>query len=153
MTEKKYFKSMLFAVAILFVITCFSLIFCIVNKDMVEPSQNSSHILSIVYMVFQLGMEGIVFYYAFKAMVNGSSLMKVAMYIKDDVVNKKSRRNALIIFIVFIDLAIYFLLTIIFDIFLSFFALGLRFALMNCCALIGIIALYFFCYRRNVEEQ
>ena len=153
MTEKKYFKTMLFSIAILFAITCFSLIFCIVNKEMVEENQNTSHILSIVYMIFHLAMEGIVFYYAFKAMVNGSSLMKVVMYIKDDVVNKKSRRNALIVFVVFIVLAIYFLLTIIFDIFLSFFALGLRFALMNFSILVGVIALYFFCYRRKIEEK
>ncbi len=154
MTDKKYFRGMLIGIGCLFLITCFSIIFCLLKTDTVDASQTSSHIMSIVYMFFQLIMESIVFYYSFKAMINGSSLLKNAMYVKEGVVNKKSKRNALIVFVVGFDLAIYFLLTILpLDIFLSFFALGLKFALLNFFLLLGIVGLYFFCYPRNKEEE
>ena len=153
MTDKKYFKTMLFAIAGLFLITCFSVIFCVINIKNVDDSQNTSHIMSIVYLIFQLIMEGIVFYYAFKAMISGSSLVKAVMYVKEGVINKKSKRNALIIMILSAGLAIYFLLTILLDIFLSFLALGLRFAIMNLFCFIAVIAVFFFCYRINEEVK
>ena len=154
MTDKKYFKSMLFVVGLLFILTSFSIICCIVKSSTVSDAQNSSHIMSIVYMVLQLVMEAVVFYYAFKAMVNGSSLIKTVMYVKEDVINTKSKRNALIVFTISSALAAYMCVTLLpINIFLSFFALGLRFALANFFMLLAVVSIYFFCYVRKPEEK
>ena len=154
MTDKKYFKIVLFTVCLLFLTTSFSVVYCIVKASSVPETQNSSHIMSIVYLIFHLLMEAVAFYYSFKAMVNASSLMKAAMYVKDGQVNKKSRRNALIIMIISSLLAIYFFLTILpIDIFLSFFALGLRFALLNFFILVAVLSIFFFCYKNVPEEK
>ena len=153
MTDKKYFKKMLFSIGGLFVITCFSVIFCIVNSNTVEEVQTTSHIMAIVYLVFQLLMEAVIFYYAFKAMTNESSLIKAVMYVKDGVINEKSKRNALIIFVVSSAISILFLVTLLPIDFLSFFSLGLRFALFNCALLLACVSLFFLCYRKNSEVQ
>lgn len=153
MTDKKYFKKLLFSIGGLFVITCFSIIFCIINSNVVEEAQTTSHVMSVVYLVFQLLMEAIVFYYAFKAMVNGSSLIKAVMYVKDGVINQKSKRNALIIYVISSMISIFFLITLMPINFLSFFSLGLRFALLNCALLIAVVSLFFLCYRRNSEVE
>lgn len=153
MTDKKYFKIMLFSIAGLFALTVFSVIFCIINSSSVDDAQKTSHIMSMVYLVFQLIMEAIAFYYAFRAMVNGSTFIKPIMYAKDGVVNPKSKRNALITFVVSCDIAIFFLITLFPIEVLSFFSLGLRFALFNCGLLIAVVALFFFCYVRKTEVQ
>lgn len=153
MNDKKYFKSMLISVGALFVLTCFSIIYCILGAKNVPDEQNTSHVMSIVYMIFQLIMEAIVFYYAFKAMVNGSSLIKTVMYAKDDVPNKKCKRNALIILIISAIIAVYMGIIIFpVNIFLTFFVLGLKFALLNCFGLVAIVAVYFYCYPKSIEE-
>ena len=153
MTDKKYFKIMLFSIAGLFALTVFSVIYCVINSSGVEDVQKTSHIMSIVYLMFQLAMEGVAFYYAFRAMVKGSTLIKPIMYAKDDVVNPKSKRNALITFIVSCAIAIFFLITLFPIEVLSFFSLGLRFALLNCGLLIAVVSLFFFCYARKSEVQ
>lgn len=153
MTDKKYFKKMLFSIGGLFAITCFSIIFCIVNSNTVEEAQTTSHIMSIVYLAFQLLMEAIVFYYAFKAMVKESSLIKAVMYVKDGVINNKSKRNALITYVVSSTIVVFFFITLMPIGFLTFFSLGLRFALLNCALLIAVVSLFFFCYRRNSEVK
>ena len=139
MTDKKYFKIMLFSIAGLFALTVFSAIYCVIKTSSVEEIQRTSHIMSIVYLMFQLVMEGVAFYYAFRAMVKGSTLIKPIMYAKDNVVNPKSKRNALITL---------FPIEV-----LSFFSLGLRFALLNCGLLIAVVSLFFFCYARKKEVQ
>ena len=153
MTDKKYFKIMLFNIAGLFVLTVFSVIYCVIKTSSVEEIQRTSHIMSIVYLMLQLVMEGAAFYYAFRAMVKGSTLIKPIMYAKDNVVNPKSKRNALITFIVSCDIAIFFLITLFPIEVLSFFSLGLRFALLNCGLLIAVVSLFFFCYVRKREVQ
>ena len=153
MTDKKYFKIMLFSIAGLFAITVFSIIFSIVNSNVVEEAQKTSHIMSIVYLVFQIAMEAVVFYYAFRAMIKGSTLIKPVMYVKDGIVNSKSKRNALITFIVSCNIAIFFLITLFPIEVLSFFSLGLRFALLNCGLLLAVVSLFFFCYARKSEVQ
>lgn len=153
MKDKKYFKGMLISIGTLFFLTCFSIIYCIIGAKYVPDEQNASHIMSIVYMMFQLIMEAVIFYYSFKAMINGSSLIKTVMYEKDNVVNFKSKRNSLIIFIVSAVLSLYMCVTLFpVNIFLSFFALGLRFALVNFFALLAIVSIYFFCYPITCEE-
>ena len=98
-------------------------------------------------------MEAIVFYYAFKAMVKESSLIKAVMYVKDGVINEKSKRNSLITYVISSAIAIFFVITLMPIDFLSFFSLGLRFALLNCALLIAVISLFFLCYRRKNEVQ
>lgn len=150
MNDKKYFRIVSFAIAVAFAFTCFSIIFCITNSSSVEEAQNSSHVMSIVYMIFHLFIEAVVFYYSFKAMVNGSSLIKNVMYVQDNVPNKKCKRNALIMFIVFSILFVYMGLIIFpINIFLSFFALGLKFALANFSLLVAIISLSFYLYPKE----
>jgi hypothetical protein len=154
MTDKKYFKIILFAIGFLFAITVFSVIFCIVRAGTVEDTQHTSHIMSIGYLIFHMVMEAIIFYYAFKAMVNGSNLINAVMYVKDDIVNKKSKRNSLILFIVSAVAATYLLIVIFpVNIFLSFFSLGLKFALFNFFLLLGTVSLFFFCYKKEVETK
>ena len=153
MTDKKYFKIMLFSIAGLFALTVFSAIYCVIKTSSVEEIQRTSHIMSIVYLMFQLVMEGVAFYYAFRAMVKGSTLIKPIMYAKDNVVNPKSKRNALITLIVSFAIAIFFLITLFPIEVLSFFSLGLRFALLNCGLLIAVVSLFFFCYARKKEVQ
>lgn len=153
MTDKKYFKKMLFSIGGLFVITCFSIIYCIINASTVEDVQTTSHIMSIVYLFFQLIMEAIVFYYAFKAMVKESSLIKAVMYEKEGVINEKSKRNSLITYVISSAIAVFFLITLMPINFLSFFSLGLRFALLNCALLIAVVSLFFLCYRRKSGVQ
>ena len=153
MTDKKYFKIMLFSIAGLFVLTVFSVIYCVIKTSSVEEIQRTSHIMSIVYLMLQLVMEGAAFYYAFRAMVKGSTFIKPIMYAKDNVVNPKSKRNALIILIVSFAIAIFFLITLFPIEALSFFSLGLRFALLNCGLLIAVVSLFFFCYTRKKEAQ
>lgn len=153
MNDKKYFRGMLFSIGGLFAVTCFSIIYCILNSTSIQDDQTTSHVMSIVYMILQLGMEGLVFYYVFKAMVNGSSLIKIVMYSNDEFPNPKSKRNSLIFFIVSTIISIY-MIVIIFplDIFLSFFVLGLKFALLNFFSLVAIISIYFFCYKAERKE-
>lgn len=153
MTDKKYFKTMLFSIAGLFALTVFSVIFCVIKTGGVEEVQKTSHIMSIVYLVFQLVMEAVAFYYAFRAMVKGSSLIRPVMYVKDDIVNRKSKRNAFITFVISCNIAIFFLITLFPIEVLSFFSLGLRFALLNCGLLIAVVSLFFFCYARKPEVQ
>lgn len=153
MVEKKYFKKMLFIVGFAFAATCFSIIFCVIKANTVNESQSSSHVMSIVFMFLQLIMEAIVFYYSFKAMVNGSSLIKNVMLIEDGTPNVKCKRNALIFGIVSLILSIYMILVLIIpNIFLSFFALGLKFALANFLALVAIIAFYFYFYPKEKNK-
>ena len=153
MTDKKYFKIMLFSIAGLFALTVFSVIYCIINTSGVEDVQKTSHIMSMVYLMFQLVMEAVAFYYAFRAMVKGSTFIKPIMYAKDNVVNPKSKRNALITFVVSCGITIFFLITLFPIEVLSFFSLGLRFALLNCGLFIAVVSLFFFCYARKTEVQ
>lgn len=154
MEAKKYFKLMLVSIGALFFFTCFSIIYCIINSSSVAESQNSSHIMSVVYMIFHLLMEAIVFYYAFKAMVNGSSFIKMVMFEKDSIRNIKSRRNSLIFMLVSSIISIY-LVIIIFpiDIFLSFFVIGLKFALLNFFLLVATIATFFYFFPKPKEND
>ena len=98
-------------------------------------------------------MEAVVFYYAFKAMAKESSLIKAVMYVKDSVINNKSKRNALITYVVSSTTVVFFFITLMPIGFLTFFSLGLRFALLNCALLIAVVSLFFFCYRRNSEVK
>ena len=154
MTEKKYFKTILFVIGFLFLVTCFSLIFCIVKASSVDEAAKTSHVMSIVYLLFHLIIESAVFYYSFKAMTSGSTLIKVVMYSKDDIVNKKSKRNALIILIVSLIIALYFLVLLFpINIFLSFFSLALRYAIFNFFTLLATLSAFFYFYKKQPEDK
>lgn len=152
MSNKRFFKIMLIVIGTLFFFTCFSIIFCLLNSSMISDTQSSSHIMSIVYMFLQLIIEAVSFYYSFKAMVNGSMLLKTVMYDANGNLNKKSKRNSLIVLCIFGTLSVYLSLIIFFEnLFLGFFALGLKFALLNFSILMSALAVFFFAYR--TEEK
>ena len=144
---------MLVSDALLFALTCFSIIYCILNASSVNGDQTSSHIMSIVYLIFHMVIEGVIFYYSFKAMAKESTLIKPIMLNNDGTPNKKCCRNALIIFgISFCIFAYMCVIVFPVDIFLSFFALGLKFALLNFFALIAMLAIFFFLFTKVKEE-
>lgn len=153
MKEKKFFRNMLICDGLLFALTCFSVIFCILNSSFVNDTQSSSHIMSIVYLVFHLVIEGVVFYYAFRGMVKGSTFIKPIMMNDNGTPNMKCCKNALIFFSISMCIFAY-MCVIVFpvDIFLSFFALGLKFALLNFFALVAMVSIFFFCYTKIEEE-
>ncbi len=85
-------------------------------------------------------------------MVKGSSLLKVVMYNDNGEPNKKSRRNSIIVICISSVIAIYSAIIVFFnDIFLGFFALGLKFALLNFFALLAVLGTFFLTYR--LEEK
>ena len=152
MNEKRFFKIVLTIIAILFFFTCFSIIFCLLNSSTVNETQSSSHIMSIVYMFLHLLIEAAAFYYSFKALVNGSALFKAIMYDMNGNINKSGKIKALVTVCISSIISIYLVFTLFFDnLFLGFFALGLKFALLNFFILLSAIAVFFYTYK--AEEK
>lgn len=146
--KSKYFLGLLILIIGLFVITAASVIYCILNGSSVAEEQTTEHIMAMVYMFLHLAVVAIFSFFAFKAYYIKSVLVSVFMTSEDGSKNIKARNRAIVLASIFGVLAIYFLILCFgADIFLSFFSLGLKFALMNFFLSIASISLYLVFYK------
>ena len=153
--RRLYFLGLLLILGVIFFVACFSIIYAVLNKDLVEEKQNIEHTLGFVYLFIHLIIVAVLFYLSFKAYLNGSAFIKVIMTNEREELNKKAIIRCAIIGGIFLIIGVYFVVLLCgVNSFLSFFALGVKLALANACLTVAVIASYLCFYRpKKVEEK
>lgn len=132
MKKSKFFLGLTIALGLLFVLDCFSIIFCVKNGGSVDSSQKVEHILGFVYLFIHMLILVVVFYFSLKAYLQKSQLISIVMTNEDGTKNKKAMIRAIVFGSLAAIVGVYFaLVTFGLNIPLSFFSLGLKTALMN----------------------
>ena len=146
--KSPYFFNLLIFYGIAFLITGFSLIYCVLNGSNIPEDQHIEHSLGFIYLILHFIIIAFFFFFTFKAYIGKSSLIQIIMTNEDGSKNKKSYRNAIIFTSIFGVILLYFLLLICgVKMPLIFFSLGLKFAILNLSLLISGTALFLVFYK------
>lgn len=132
MKKSNYFLALLIDLGALFALVCFSIIFAVTKSSSVAENVKVEHFMGFAYLFIHLIVLAFLFYFTLKAYLTKSQLVSIFMTNEDGSLNKKARVRAIVGAFIFGIIGVYFgLISFGLDIPLSFFALGLKLALMN----------------------
>lgn len=141
--EKKLFLSLIVCLALLFALATVSIIFVFV----VDFTNTSENIMATVYLFAHSIVVAGAFYFAFKAFIQRSQLMRIFMLDEYEQPLKKSKIVCIVLSSLSFLIGIYFTLLVFgLQIPLNEFAKGLKYALMNVGYSVGIVTLHFALY-------
>ena len=154
MKKRKYFLGLLIALGLLFVLCCFSIIFCVINGSSVPSDKNVEHIMAFVFLFFHLIIIAVLFFYALRAYLVRSTFIQIITTKDNGNRNKKTVVVCSILAGIFALIGVYFV-TVIAGVpsFGDMFSLGLRFALMNAGFTVTTLCLFIVFYKPDSEIE
>ena len=151
--KSKYYLGLIILLACLFLLACFSVIYCSIKGPQTQESKQVEYIMAFAYLFIHILLILGAAFFTIKAYVIRPAILPVIMTLPDGSKNKKSYRNCLIFSIIFGILGIYFLLeSFKIIIVIKIFSLALNIVLMNVGFSIMSIALYLYFFK-PVEKK
>lgn len=154
MKKRKYFLGLVINIGVLFALCCFSIIYCVLNGSSVPDDKHVEHIMAFVYLFFHLIILAVLFFYALKAYLLGSSFIQIVTTKENGEKNKKAVVICSVLAGVFALIAVFFI-TVIAGVpsFGNIFSLGLQFALVNAGFTVSSLCLFLVFYKPDVIEK
>ena len=140
---KKLLIYFLCAIGALFLIAGYS----IISVFIVNFNADSDTIVPVIYLFLHLIVLAFAFYYVFRAYVSKPVLMSVFMIDEYGNVIKKSKKVAMVLFILGL-LLVGFNLAMLFGLnkIITIFSLGLQYAVLNTALTVGTGSIFFYIY-------
>lgn len=153
-TKRAYFRNLTIGLSALFVLTCASIIYSVLNASSVSENQYTGHTLGFAYLFLHLILLAIMIYLSLKAFLKGSQFIEIIMSTEQGEKNKKAVVRAIIFAIIFGLIGMYFILISLgVNIFLNFFPLGIKLAIANLSIFITTISLFLVFYQPLVKTE
>ena len=148
MKKRRFFLGLIIAEIILFALCCASIIYCVINGNAVPDAKKAEHTMAFVFLFLHMIVLAILFFYALRAYLVGSSFIQIITTKENGEKNKKAVIISSILAGVFALIAVYFV-TVLCGVpsFGNVFSLGLQFALVNVGFNITTLCLFLVFYK------